>query len=81
MDGWESSTEARGGMDGWESDNAKAELATAQPATKATRLIFMVISPDILLISANSDRRSRRPTEVRATPEQEFPHADATLYA
>jgi hypothetical protein len=39
--GWESMTRARGGKLGWESVRAKAELATAQPATKAIRLIFI----------------------------------------
>jgi hypothetical protein len=39
--GMESSTRARGGIVGMESVRAKAELATAQPATKAIRLIFI----------------------------------------
>jgi hypothetical protein len=44
-DGTESISNACGGTDGTESVNAKAELATAQPATKAIKLIFMTISP------------------------------------
>jgi hypothetical protein len=42
---------ARGGVVGIESVSAKAELATAQPATKAIRLTFMVITPNILLMN------------------------------
>ena len=41
---------ARGGLVGIESVKAKAELATAQPATKAIRLTFIVITPNILLM-------------------------------
>jgi hypothetical protein len=40
--GGESITAAWGGLVGGESVNAKAELATAQPATKATRLSFIM---------------------------------------
>ncbi|GAC1669854.1 MAG: hypothetical protein NVS9B2_15180 [Steroidobacteraceae bacterium] len=46
--GGESITAACGGFVGGESVNAKAELATAQPATKATRLTFIMIAPSVL---------------------------------
>jgi hypothetical protein len=52
MDGGESVTATRGGMDGGESTIANAELATAQPATKANRLSFIMFTPNELLISA-----------------------------
>jgi hypothetical protein len=45
-------TAACGGLVGGESMTAKAELATAQPATKAIRLIFIVITPGGLLMGA-----------------------------
>jgi hypothetical protein len=44
--GGESITVARGGLAGGESVNARAELATAQPATKAIKLTFMIIAPN-----------------------------------
>ena len=47
----------RGGVVGMESVSAKAELASAQPAAKAIRLTFMVITPNILLI----DQATRGP--------------------
>jgi hypothetical protein len=50
--GGESMTAACGGLVGGESMTAKAELATAQPATKAIRLIFIVITPGGLLMGA-----------------------------
>jgi len=68
MVGTESMTRARGGMVGTESVRAKAELATAQPASKAIRLIFIMITPSGLLKGAPmhvTDERQR--TEVRAT--------------
>ncbi len=46
--GGESITVPRGGLEGGESVNAKAELAIAQPATKAIKLTFIVISPSVL---------------------------------
>jgi hypothetical protein len=80
--GIESRREARGGVVGIESVNAKAELATAQPATKATKLIFMVFSPiNLLKKHDNAGRRTSRPLEVTATPARKFPHVGATLYA
>jgi hypothetical protein len=51
-EGGESMTAACGGADGGESVRAKAELATAQPATKAIRLTFIVFTPVIVLTSA-----------------------------
>ncbi len=44
-DGGESIMATCGGADGGESVSAKAELATAQPATKAIRLSFMMFTP------------------------------------
>jgi hypothetical protein len=81
-DGTESISDACGGTDGTESVNAKAELATAQPATKAIKLIFMTISPINLLRKYDGAAcRMRHPLEVRATPGRKFPHVGATLYA
>jgi hypothetical protein len=68
MVGMESSTRARGGMVGMESVRAKAELATAQPATKAIRLIFITITPSGLLKGASMRIANQwRRVEVRAT--------------
>jgi hypothetical protein len=50
LDGGESITAARGGLEGGESVNAKAEPATAQPATKAIRLAFIIFAPSEVLI-------------------------------
>jgi hypothetical protein len=47
--GGESITAACGGVVGGESITAKAELANAQPATKATRLSFMAIAPSVFV--------------------------------
>jgi hypothetical protein len=52
LDGGVSMTTACGGLDGGVSIAAKAEPATAQAATKANRLIFIVITPSGLLIGA-----------------------------
>jgi hypothetical protein len=51
-DGGESMTVACGGADGGESVRAKAEPATAQPATKAIRLTFIIFTPIEVLTSA-----------------------------
>jgi hypothetical protein len=81
-DGGESMTVACGGADGGESVSAKAELATAQPATKAIRLTFIVFTPIKLLMSAAvRDPEIRLPAQVKATPRREFPHGSATMYA
>jgi hypothetical protein len=53
-EGTESIRDACGGAEGTESVNAKAELATAQPATKAIKLIFIMISPIGLLKSTTT---------------------------
>jgi hypothetical protein len=53
-DGGESGTAARGGSDGGESVNAKAELASAQPAAKAIRLTFIVNTPIVVLTRTES---------------------------
>ena len=48
--GWagiESISDARGGWAGIESAHATEEPATAQPATKAIRLIFIMIAPNV----------------------------------
>jgi hypothetical protein len=67
-DGGESMTIARGGCDGGESVSAKAELATAQPATKATRLSFIMSAPSVLLISATAQVAAvRELAQVKAT--------------
>ena len=80
--GIESCRDARGGVVGIESVNAKAELATAQPATKAIKLIFMMTSPIHWLRKYDGAAcRMRHPLEVRATPGRKFPHVGATLYA
>ena len=47
-----SMTTACGGLAGGVSVNAKAEPATAQPATKAIRLTFIMIAPNVLLMGA-----------------------------
>jgi hypothetical protein len=81
-DGGESMTVACGGADGGESVRAKAELATAQPATKAIRLTFIVFTPVIVLTSAAMrDPYIRLPAQVKATARREFPHASVTMYA
>jgi hypothetical protein len=68
MVGEESITRARGGMVGEESVRAKAELATAQPATKAIRLIFIVNTPSGLFKGAPMRAPvDWRHAEVRAT--------------
>ena len=59
LDGGESITVARGGLDGGESIMAKAEPAIAQPATKATRLTFIMIPPNKLLIGATIRRGAK----------------------
>jgi hypothetical protein len=81
VDGGESITVACGGVDGGESVNAKAELATAQPAIKATRLTFITFTPiDLLTNAAMRDPEIRFPAQVKATPRREFPHVSATMY-
>ena len=81
-DGTESISNACGGTDGTESVNAKAELATTQPAIKAIKLIFIMISSILLLISSSTLAAGHgMPLVVRATPGQNFPHVGATLYA
>jgi len=81
-DGGESITATLGGLDGGESTNAKAELATAQPATKATRLTFIVIAPGVLLTTATTQSTvARCSAMVKATPKPESPHIVATMYA
>jgi hypothetical protein len=52
--GTESVKNARGGTVGTESVKAKAELATAQPAAKAIRLIFIMILRLELLMSTTA---------------------------
>jgi hypothetical protein len=47
-----SMTTACGGLAGGVSVNAKAEPTTAQPATKAIRLTFIMIAPNVLLMGA-----------------------------
>jgi hypothetical protein len=59
--GGESITAMRGGVKGGESVNAKAELAIAQPATKAIRLTFIMFTPSELLIGADAGRRDTAP--------------------
>jgi hypothetical protein len=58
--GGESMTAVRGGLAGGESTIANEEPATAQPATKAIRLTFMMIAPGLLY--------THRPTPVTETP-------------
>src|ERR1700731_1720440 len=48
LEGMLSITVACGGLDGMLSIMAKAELATAQPATKATRLTFIMNTPCVI---------------------------------
>ncbi len=80
--GTESIKEACGGVVGTESVSAKAELATAQPATKAIKLNFIMISPiDLLTSTTNWGHQTRRPSVVTATPRGKFPHVGTTLYA
>src|ERR1700730_17995979 len=76
LDGGESITAAWGGLDGGESMTANAEPAIAQPATKATRLTFIMIPPNELLIDATL-RRSEMglPVQVTATRGVQSPHA------
>ena len=58
-----------GGAVGGESVSAKAELATAQPATKAIRLTFIVFTPiELLESAAMRDPEIRLPAQVKATP-------------
>ena len=67
--GGESITPMCGGAVGGESASAKAELATAQPATKAIRLTFIVFTPIELLKSvAMRDPEIRLPAQIKATP-------------
>ena len=81
VDGGESITVACGGVDGGESVNAKAELATAQPAIKATRLTFITFTPiDLFTNAAMQDPEIRFPAQVKATPRREFPHVSVTMY-
>jgi hypothetical protein len=81
LDGGESITATCGGLDGGESVNANAELATAQPATKAITLTFIMIAPNGLLSAAMRDTVIRLPAQVTATPAREFPHHSVTMYA
>jgi hypothetical protein len=46
VDGGLSSAAKFGGVEGGLSSAARAELAIAQPATKATKLIFILMLPD-----------------------------------
>ena len=74
--------DACGGLVGTASVNAKAELATTQPAIKAIKLVFIMISSILLLISSSTLAAGHgMPLVVRATPGQKFPHVGATLYA
>ena len=80
--GGESITAACGGYVGGESVKAKAELATAQPATKATRLIFIMIAPSVLSnVETSPVTDVRWPAQVKATPGSEYPHIIAAMYA
>jgi hypothetical protein len=80
MVGGESATIARGGMVGGESVNAIAELATAQPANKAIKLTFIVISPIMFSICAmRRHAEARRPALIKATLRPEFPHIVAPM--
>jgi hypothetical protein len=81
FDGGESITAACGGFDGGESIIANAELATAQPATKAITLTFIMNAPNGLLSAAMRDTVIRLPAQVTATPAQESPHLSVTMYA
>jgi hypothetical protein len=77
-----SMTAACGGLAGGVSITAKAELATAQPATKATKLIFIVIPPSGLLSGAPRQTACLgRPAMIKATPSTESPHRVSTMYA
>src|SRR3984957_11021393 len=80
--GGESITAVRGGFAGGESVKAKAELATAQPATKATRLTFIMIAPSGLLTGASRQTAcSGRLAMIKATPGTESPHRVSRMYA
>jgi hypothetical protein len=80
--GGESITATCGGFMGGESVIAIAELAIAQPATKAIRLIFMLFTPSKLLMNAGMrDPEIRFPALVKATQPREFPHVAVTMYA
>src|SRR3984957_19362217 len=80
--GGESITVVRGGFAGGESIKAKAELATAQPATKATRLTFIMIAPSGLLTGASRQTAcSGRLAMIKATPGTESPHRVSRMYA
>jgi hypothetical protein len=80
--GGESVAATRGGFIGGESVIAKAELAIAQPATKAIRLTFMLFTPSKLLMNAGMrDPGIRFPALVKATQPREFPHVAVTMYA
>jgi hypothetical protein len=80
--GGESVAATWGGFMGGESVMAKAELAIAQPATKAIRLTFMLFTPSKLLMNAGMrDPAIRFPTLVKATHSREFPHVAVTMYA
>jgi hypothetical protein len=80
--GGESITVARGGFAGGESIKANAELATAQPATKATRLTFIMIAPSGLLTGAPRQTACLgRLAMIKATPRTESPHRVSTMYA
>ncbi|HXA36573.1 MAG TPA: hypothetical protein VNW26_09595 [Steroidobacteraceae bacterium] len=82
LDGGESVTATFGGLDGGESINAKAELATAQPATKATRLTFIMITPSVLITTATMRNTvGRCSAMLQATRKPESPHIAATMYA
>jgi hypothetical protein len=78
--GGESITAACGGLVGGESITAKAELATAQPATKATRLTFMIIAPSVLIGATTQVGVVRQPAQVKGDIETEIPSLTRALY-
>jgi hypothetical protein len=82
FDGGESITVLFGGFDGGESISAKAELATAQPAIKATRLSFIMIAPGGMFTGTSmQSAHEGQAAMVKATVRPGSPHGESTMYA
>jgi hypothetical protein len=80
--GIESDTRALGGVVGIESVSAKAVLASAQPATKAIRLTFIMMAPNSFVDEGDMRVTGMRfPAHITATQRPEFPHIVAAKYA
>jgi hypothetical protein len=82
LDGGVSMTMACGGLDGGVSITAKAGLAIAQPASKATRLIFIVIySTWIVDGRYKTDRLVTAAHNNKGDNPHRIPSSDSTMYA